>query len=85
MRHKFFSQGFAYYLSGNTSLFLTDINKNAQQFADEINVPVEMVLYQGVIEDSSWCRNYQLYFAAVPKCPTGYIEVENYYTYIKGN
>lgn len=42
MRDKFFSKGFAYHISGNVSIKLTDICKIAAEFANEIGVPVEI-------------------------------------------
>ncbi len=85
MRDKIFSKGFAYHISGNTSIKLTEICKIAAEFANEIGVPVDSVLYDGVIEHSNWCKNFQLYFAPVANCPEGYTEVEDYFNYIKEN
>lgn len=85
MKHKIFHRGFAYYISGNTSIKISDICKIAKEFANEIKVPFDNVLYDGVIRDSNWCKNFQLYSAPVSNCPEGYTEVKDIFNYIKGN
>ncbi len=75
MEDKFYRGKECYYVCGNTDTHISALTEIAKSFAKEVGVEFEAVRYEGVITESDWCRNFQLFSAH-----TGYTQPDGYHS-----
>jgi hypothetical protein len=76
MKYKLYAFGWCYWICGNTNYHITSLTEHAEEFAKEIGVPLDKVVFDGRITDSTWCRNHQLYGAPVETKPDNYTTIK---------
>lgn len=83
---KVYAQGWCYWICGKTNVDIVGLMTTAKEFVEEINVPIETVVYDGVIHHSSWCKGYQQFGAPCKNPPSNYKPISgSIWEYIKTN
>jgi len=81
---KVYAFGWCYWICGSVKTDIVTIMKNAVEFANEIGVPIKDVIFDGVIQNSSWCANYQQFGAPCKNPPEVYKPIDcSIWNYIK--